>query len=44
MKGMEKFFNPHSVAIFASAKEGKIGYGIVKNMLDGGFYSNKIIF
>jgi len=38
MKGMEKFFNPHPVAIFVSVKEGKIGYEIVKNMLDGGFY------
>jgi acetyl coenzyme A synthetase (ADP forming)-like protein len=37
MKTMENFFNPHSVAIFASMKEGKTGYEIVKNMLDGGF-------
>ncbi len=34
---MENFFNPHSVAIFASMKEGKTGYEIVKNMVDGGF-------
>jgi len=25
-KSMENFFNPHSVAIFASMKEGKTGY------------------
>ena len=34
---MENFFNPRSVAIFASMKEGKTGYEIVKNMVDGGF-------
>jgi len=34
---MENFFNPHSVAIFASMKKGKTGYEIVKNMVDGGF-------
>ena len=37
MKSMENFFNPHSVAIFASMKEGKTGYEIVKNMVGGGF-------
>jgi len=37
MKTMKIFFNPHSVAIFASMKEGKTGYEIVKNMADGGF-------
>jgi len=37
MKSMENFFNPHSVAIFASMKEGKTGYEIVKNMVDGRF-------
>ena len=37
MKSMENFFNPHSVAIFASMKEEKTGYEIVKNMVDGGF-------
>ena len=36
-KSMENFFNPHSVAIFASMKEGKTGYEIVKNMVEGGF-------
>lgn len=40
MKSMENFFNPHSVAIFASMKEGKTGYEIVKNMVDGGFKGN----
>lgn len=40
MKSMENFFNPHSVAIFASMKEGKTGYEIVKNMIDGGFKGN----
>jgi len=34
-KSMENFFNPHSVAIFASMKEGKTGYEIVKNMVEG---------
>jgi acyl-CoA synthetase (NDP forming) len=29
---MNSFFNPHSVAIFASMKEGKTGYEIVGNM------------
>jgi len=37
MKTMKNFFNPHSVAIFASMKEGKTGYEIVKNMVDGEF-------
>jgi acetyl coenzyme A synthetase (ADP forming)-like protein len=40
MKSMENFFNPHSVAIFASMKEGKTGYEIVKNMVEGGFKGN----
>jgi acetyl coenzyme A synthetase (ADP forming)-like protein len=34
---MNSFFNPHSVAIFASMKVGKTGYEIVKNMVEGGF-------
>ena len=37
MKNIENFFNPHSVAIFASMKEGKTGYEIVKNMVEGGY-------
>ena len=37
MKSMKFFFNPHSVAIFASMKEEKTGYEIVKNMVEGGF-------
>jgi len=37
MKSMENFFIPYSVAIFASMKEGKTGYEIVKNMVGGGF-------
>jgi len=37
---MEIFFNPHSVAVFASMKEGKTGYEIVKNMVEGGFKGN----
>ena len=37
MKNIETFYNPHSVAIFASMKEGKTGYEIVKNMVEGGF-------
>ncbi|MDD5015053.1 MAG: CoA-binding protein [Atribacterota bacterium] len=34
---MKYFFNPRSVAIFGSMKEGKTGYEIVKNMVEGGF-------
>lgn len=34
---MSKFFNPKSVAIFGSMKEGKTGFEIVKNMVEGGF-------
>ncbi|GAJ23867.1 unnamed protein product, partial [marine sediment metagenome] len=37
MKSVNNFFNPHSLAIFASMKEGKTGYEIVKNMVEGGF-------
>jgi acetyl coenzyme A synthetase (ADP forming)-like protein len=34
---MKYFFNPRSVAIFGSMKEGKTGFEIVKNMVEGGF-------
>ncbi len=34
---MKNFFNPHSVAVFGSMKEGKTGFEIVKNMIEGGF-------
>jgi len=34
---MKNFFNPRSVAIFGSMKEGKTGFEIVKNMVEGGF-------
>ena len=34
---MKNFFYPSSVAVFASMKEGKTGYEIVKNMVEGGF-------
>jgi len=34
---MKGFFYPSKVAIFASMKEGKTGYEIVKNMVEGGF-------
>jgi len=34
---MRNFFNPLSVAIFASMKKGKTGYEVVKNMVEGGF-------
>ena len=34
---MKYFFNPRSVAIFGSMKEGKTGFEIVKNMMEGGF-------
>ena len=34
---MKNFFNPYSVAVFGSMKEGKTGFEIVKNMVEGGF-------
>ena len=34
---MKNFFNPRSVAIFGSMKEGKTGFEIVKNMVEGEF-------
>jgi len=34
---MKKFFNPHSVAIFGSMKEGKTGSDLVRNITEGGF-------
>ncbi len=35
---LEKFFNPHSVAIVgASAKKGKVGYEILTNMISAGY-------
>lgn len=34
---MKNFFNPSFVAIFGSMKEGKTGFEIVKNMVEGGF-------
>lgn len=37
-KSLEKFFNPKSVAVIgASSDKGKIGYEILKNILDAGF-------
>jgi acetyltransferase len=37
-KSLEKFFNPKSVAVIgASSDRGKIGYEILKNILDAGF-------
>ncbi len=38
---MKKLFYPSSVAVFASMKEGKTGYEIIKNMVEGG-YTGKI--
>jgi acetyl coenzyme A synthetase (ADP forming)-like protein len=38
MTGIETFFNPHSVAVIgASANPEKLGYAVVKNLLDGGY-------
>ena len=37
---MKDFFYPSFIAIFASMKEGKTGYEIVKNMIEGGFKGN----
>jgi acyl-CoA synthetase (NDP forming) len=34
---MKNIFYPSSVAVFASMKEGKTGYEIVKNVVEGGF-------
>jgi len=34
---ISKFFIPNSVAIFGSMKEGKTGFELVKNMVEGGF-------
>ncbi|HBY57693.1 MAG TPA: acyl-CoA synthetase [Candidatus Atribacteria bacterium] len=34
---MQNFFNPRSVAIFGSMKEGKTALEIVKNLVEGGF-------
>jgi acetyl coenzyme A synthetase (ADP forming)-like protein len=35
---LENFFNPHSVAIIgASHQKGKVGYEILKNMIDAGY-------
>jgi acetate---CoA ligase (ADP-forming) len=35
---LEKFFNPHTVAIVgASHQKGKVGYEILKNMIDAGY-------
>jgi acetate---CoA ligase (ADP-forming) len=41
MNGLDTFFNPASVAVIgASTNSEKLGYAVVKNLLDGG-YSNK---
>jgi acyl-CoA synthetase (NDP forming) len=37
---MKKFFYPSAIAIFASMKEGKTGYEIIKNMVEGEFKGN----
>jgi acetyl coenzyme A synthetase (ADP forming)-like protein len=38
MTGIDTFFNPHSVAVIgASANPEKLGYAVVKNLLDGGY-------
>ncbi len=38
MGGLDSFFNPESVAVIgASNNPGKIGYAIVKNLIDSGF-------
>ena len=34
---MKNLFNPKSVAVFASMKEGKTGYEIVRNLVEGGY-------
>jgi len=35
---LEKFFNPRAVAVIgASRKEGKVGYSLIKNLMDEGF-------
>ena len=37
---MKNFFNPRSVAIFGSMKEGKTGFEIIKNIVEGEFKGN----
>ncbi len=38
IKSMQRIMNPRSVAVIgASAEEGKIGYSVVRNILDGGY-------
>lgn len=37
-KNIEKIFNPESIVLIgASEKKGSVGYGLFKNLLDGGF-------
>jgi acetyl coenzyme A synthetase (ADP forming)-like protein len=38
LKAMRRIMNPRSIAVIgASAEEGKIGYSVVRNILDGGY-------
>jgi len=34
---IEKLFNPRGVAVIGSASEGKLGYELIRQMLDGGY-------
>ena len=45
MDGIDTFFNPKSVAVIgASSNPEKLGYAVVKNLLDGGFSSKGIVY
>src|SRR4030065_977538 len=44
MNGIDTFFNPDSVAVIgASTNPDKLGYAVVKNLIDGGYASKGIV-
>ncbi len=45
MDGIDTFFNPKSVAIIgASSNPDKLGYAVVKNLLDGGYSTIGVVY
>jgi acetyl coenzyme A synthetase (ADP forming)-like protein len=45
MNGIDTFFSPDSVAVIgASANPDKLGYAVVKNLLDGGYASKGTVY
>ena len=45
MDGIDTFFNPKSVAVIgASSNPDKLGYAVVKNLLDGGYSAKGIVY